>query len=58
MLDNIGGLFQNYGEFNEALKYYNRALSIYERVKGKESFDSIVTLTNIGLIYRSQDKLN
>jgi len=35
------------GSFKEALEYYNKALSIYEKVKGKDSIKCASTLKYI-----------
>ena len=50
-LNNIGNVYYDQNKLNLALEYYNRALSIKEKVKGKESFDCADTLHNIGYVY-------
>jgi len=57
-LVNIGNLHENNIKFNEALQYYNKALSIFERVEGKESLYYAKTLSNVGNLYYGQGKLN
>jgi len=47
-IQSIGNVYDNQNKFNEAIRFYNRALTIKERVKGKESVESAITLKNIG----------
>jgi len=51
-------MYYDKGKLNKALKYYNRALNIYEKIKKWESLECIVTLNSIGALYDSQGKLN
>jgi tetratricopeptide (TPR) repeat protein len=44
----------NQNKFEEALEYYERELSIYERVQGKNSLDCADTLHNIGSVHDDQ----
>jgi tetratricopeptide (TPR) repeat protein len=36
-----------------ALESYSKCLEIKERVKGKDSFDTAITLSNIGIVYKN-----
>ena len=47
----MANVYYDQGKLNEALEYYKRSLSIIERVKGEESFESANTLRSIGLLY-------
>jgi len=41
----------------EALEYFSRALSIKERVKGKESIDCVIPLYKVGVVYKKMGLL-
>jgi hypothetical protein len=43
-------VYDDIGKFNEALKYYNNSLLIYEKIRGKDSVDCADSLYNIGMI--------
>ena len=57
-LNNIGGTYANQGKLNEAFEYYNRALSIYEKVSGKKSVGYANNLNRIVFVYKNQAKLS
>ena len=51
-----GDEFQNQIQSEEALKCYERAVTIYKKV-GEESIGWADTLSNIGIVYKNQEKL-
>jgi tetratricopeptide (TPR) repeat protein len=53
-LNNIGSVYDDKGDYEQALLYYQRCLTIEERVKGKDAIDCATTLNNIGLVYRNK----
>ena len=52
----LGRVFDAQGKYSEALKYYFRALDIYEETQGKQHPETATTLNNIGESLRSQGK--
>ena len=46
-------MYDSQGNYSEAIKYYERCLEILEKVKGKGSIDTALTLNNIGMVYYS-----
>lgn len=55
-LVNIGNIHNYKEEYDEALKYYNDAIPIFE--KNNESYARTVCLNNIGTIYRLQNNVS
>ena len=49
--NNIGNVSCNLGKYNEAFKYFDRALQIQEKVLGEEHIDTAMSYNNIGRIY-------
>ena len=47
-LNNIGTIYNNIGNFNEALLKFKNCLEIQSVVKGKDNIDCVLTLNNIG----------
>jgi tetratricopeptide (TPR) repeat protein len=50
-LNNIGSVYKNKGDYEQALLHYQRCLTIQERVKGKDAIDCATTLYNISFVY-------
>jgi len=50
-LHNIGAVHYDLNKLNEALGFYNRALSIKERLRGKDAIECASTVYNLGLVY-------
>jgi tetratricopeptide (TPR) repeat protein len=57
-MHNIGLVYFNKGRFTDALKYYERCLSIQENAKGKNSLECTLTLNNIGSVYFNVERYN
>ncbi|NEP61095.1 MAG: tetratricopeptide repeat protein, partial [Symploca sp. SIO2G7] len=53
-LNNIGLVYSNQGQYQEALDYYQQALAIYQEVGNRRKEG--ITLNNIGEIYRNLGK--
>ena len=47
-------LYVSQGNYSEALKWHRKALSIREKVLGKEHPDTATTCNNIAVVYASQ----
>src|SRR5260370_7401938 len=54
-LNNIGFIYSSRGELEQALSYYERALTFYEQMGDPTSIGT--TLNNIGYIYQRQGKV-
>lgn len=54
LLNNIGGVYDNFGQKDKALSYYQRALSIQEEVNDRAGI--AMTLNNMGHLYDSVGK--
>ncbi len=52
--NNIGAVFFNEGEYEEAYKYYHLALEIFK--KKNDTYSTLVALINIGDVYRMMEK--
>ena len=52
--NNIGGVYDNLGDYDKALEYYSKALAICEKVLGPEHPSTATAYDNIGGIYYSQ----
>jgi tetratricopeptide (TPR) repeat protein len=52
----VGWGFDGSGQYGEALEWYNKALTIREKVLGKEHPDTATTYNNIANVYYSQGK--
>jgi tetratricopeptide (TPR) repeat protein len=50
-LNNIGTVFWNKRDYENALVNYNKSLQIRKRVLGPDSIQVATTLNNIGLFY-------
>ena len=50
-LSNIGTIYMNMGQYEEALKIYEECLSLQELILGEDHPDCTVTLNNIENIY-------
>ena len=53
--NNIGGVYYNQGNYDQALEYYNKALKIYLAVFGENHPDVAMSYSNIGFNYYNQD---
>ncbi|MDR0736396.1 MAG: tetratricopeptide repeat protein, partial [Zoogloeaceae bacterium] len=51
---NRGFVFDEQGDYNEALEWYRKALDIKEKVLGKDHPDTATTYNNIALVYKAQ----
>ena len=58
IMECLAGYLQLTGQFNEALRRYQRALEIREREFGVDNVTSAGTMNNIGEVYRCQGKFN
>ena len=54
MLHQMGYLTKKQGDYASALKWYQKALRIWERVLGTDHPDTATTYNNIGEVYRAQ----
>eukprot|EP00557_Chaetoceros_sp_GSL56_P001646 CAMPEP_0176503402 /NCGR_PEP_ID=MMETSP0200_2-20121128/15343_1 /TAXON_ID=947934 /ORGANISM="Chaetoceros sp., Strain GSL56" /LENGTH=762 /DNA_ID=CAMNT_0017902689 /DNA_START=2361 /DNA_END=4649 /DNA_ORIENTATION=- len=54
MLNRIGLVYDNQGEYDNALEYYERAHSIKNKVLGPDHPDLATTYNNMGSIYENQ----
>ena len=52
--NNLGLVYYNQGDYFYAIKYYFKALAIYEKVFGLEHPDTITSYNNIGMVYNEQ----
>ena len=50
-LNNIGGVYDNKGEYEKALDNYKKCLEIRTRVLGPDSIQVAATLNKIGNVY-------
>jgi len=51
----MADLYEDQNKVNQALEYYNRALSIYEK-ENKDSINYATTLDGIGNVFRAKNK--
>ena len=58
IMECLAGYLKLTGQFNEALRRYQRALEIREREFGVDNVTSAETINNIGEVYRCQGKFN
>ena len=56
LLINIALVYKSQGKYEEAIKYYFRALEIKEKKQGKDHPSTATTLNNIAVVYDSQGK--
>ena len=54
LLNNLGGVYEAQGEYEKALENYRKALSIKERVLGKNHPATAATYNNMGGVYRAK----
>ena len=52
--NDIGGLYDNQGNYAKALEYHRKALDIRKRVLGPDNPDTASSYNNIGEVYREQ----
>ena len=52
--NNLANLYNNQGNYNEALKYYNLALEIKEKILGKDHPSTATTYNNMARVYKAQ----
>ncbi|MCL2532461.1 MAG: tetratricopeptide repeat protein [Oscillospiraceae bacterium] len=57
MLNNIAVVYKDQGNFDEALEYYQKALSIFETL-GKNRLVTAMTYNNTAVVYENQGKLD
>ena len=58
VLFQCGFVYSIQGYKDKALKLYEKCLELQERVKGKDSIETSLTLRNIGKIYSHQGNTN
>ncbi len=51
---NIASVYDDTGDYSQALAWYEKALEIQEKVLGKEHSSKATTYNNIALVYRAQ----
>ncbi|HVE86314.1 MAG TPA: serine/threonine-protein kinase, partial [Myxococcales bacterium] len=52
LLNNLGGIVYAEGHWQETIEYGQRVVALWERARGKESFQVAVALGNLSLAYR------
>ena len=52
--NNLAWLYDNQGNYNEAMKFYNIALEIKEKILSKDHASTAATYNNIAGVYRAQ----
>jgi tetratricopeptide (TPR) repeat protein len=57
-VNNLGNLYRDQGNLDEAEKMYQRALQGREKVLGADHTSTLNTVNNLGLLYADQGKLN
>ncbi len=50
-LNNLAGLYQEFGNYSQAEPLYQRSLAIREKVLGKEHPDVATTLNDLAVLY-------
>ena len=55
-LNNLAGLLESQGKYEEAEPLYRRALKIYEKALGPDHPSVATTLNNLATLYKSQGK--
>lgn len=53
----MGAVYDHQGDFNNAIQYYLKCVSIAEQNKGSDAIKLIGILSNIGLIYKKYGDL-
>jgi len=53
-LNNVGSVYSFRGEFDKALKYYQRSLELYERIG--DEMDTSKVVNNMGVVYQQTGK--
>lgn len=53
-MNDIANVYSDMGDFEQALLYYQKCLTIQESVKGKDDIDCASTLGNIGFLYKDK----
>ena len=56
LLDSLGSFCNAYGQYDEAITYYERALRIKEKAFGVDHINTANTINNLGSTYDSQGK--
>jgi tetratricopeptide (TPR) repeat protein len=54
VINNIGNIFKARGEYAEAQRFYERALTIQQRTLGPEHREVAMSLHNLGSVHKSQ----
>ena len=54
LLNNMAGVYQEQGDYDKALEYYDKALEVRERVLGSGHPDTATTYNNMALVYKEQ----
>ena len=52
--NNIGSVYSDKGDYDKALEYYNKALTIWKSKLGEEHTDVARSYNNIGLVYQAK----
>ena len=53
--NNIGDVYRDEGRYSKSLEYYNKALSIREKVLGANHSDTIKTKKNIEFVIKNNN---
>ncbi len=53
VLDSLGNLYLDQGKLDEAEKIYERALQGNEKALGLEHTSTLLTINNLGILYKS-----
>ena len=54
LFNNLAGVYQDQGNYEEALKYFQKDLEISEKVLGKKHPDTAATYNNLAGVYQAQ----
>ncbi len=58
VINDLGGMYRNVGDFSNAESTFNKALELIERKKGKQSVQYATTTVNLACMYRFQNEFD